>query len=119
MKIIVYYLVLLILIALLAGFLVQGTPDSMSMGQMISISVLLGVYVVAMSLVGEGKVVDERDMQHRYTSNRLALIAGTVILSAGVLVQLFNHALDYWLLAGLIAVNLVKIVSLIYSNYRH
>ena len=119
MKIIVYYLVLLILIALLTGFLVQGTSDSMSMEQMISVSVLLGIYVVAMSLVGEGKVVDERDSQHRYTSNRLALIAGTAILSIGVLVQLFDHALDYWLLAGLIAINLVKIVSLIYSNHRH
>ncbi|OGE88359.1 MAG: hypothetical protein A3J07_00995 [Candidatus Doudnabacteria bacterium RIFCSPLOWO2_02_FULL_49_13] len=119
MKIIIYYLVLLILIALLTGFLVQGTPDSMSMEQIISVSLLLGVYVVAISLVGEGKIIDERDMQHRYTSNRLALIAGTVILSIGVLVQLFNHALDYWLLAGLIAINLVKIVSLIYSNYRH
>ncbi|OGE90321.1 MAG: hypothetical protein A3E29_04505 [Candidatus Doudnabacteria bacterium RIFCSPHIGHO2_12_FULL_48_16] len=89
------------------------------MEQIISVSLLLGVYVVAISLVGEGKIIDERDMQHRYTSNRLALIAGTVILSIGVLVQLFNHALDYWLLAGLIAINLVKIVSLIYSNYRH
>src|SRR3989344_5355200 len=119
MKIIVYYLVLLVLIALIAGFLIQGDSDSMSMEQMISVSVFLGIYVVAMSLVGEGRMADERERQHRYTANRLALIAGTIILSAGVLVQLFNHALDYWLLAGLIAVNLVKIVSLIYSNYRH
>ena len=118
MKIIVYYLVLLILIALITGFLLQGDSDSMSMQQMISVSVFLGIYVVAMSLVGEGKMVDERELQHRYTSNRLALITGTIILSAGILVQLFNHKLDYWLLAGLIGINLVKIVSLIYSNYR-
>lgn len=118
MKIIVYYLVLLVLIALIAGFLIQGDSDSMSMEQMISVSVFLGIYVVAMSLVGEGKTIDERDLQHRYTSNRLALIAGTTVLSIGVLVQLFNHTLDYWLLAGLIAINLIKIISLIYSNYR-
>ncbi len=119
MKIIVYYLALLILIALITGFLLQADSDSMSMEQMISVSVLLGVYVVAMSLVGEGKVVDERESQHRYTSNRLALLAGTVVLSVGVLVQLFTHTLDYWLLAGLITINLVKIISLIYSNYKH
>lgn len=119
MKITVYYLVLLVLIALITGFLMQGDANSMSMEQMISVSVFLGIYVVAMSLVGEGKVTDERDLQHRYTSNRMALIAGTTIMSVGVLVQIFNHSLDYWLLAGLIAVNLIKILSLIYSNYRH
>ena len=119
MRIIVYYIVLLILIALITGFLVQANSDSMSMEQMISVSVLLGIYVVAMSLVGEGKVADERELQHRYLSNRFALVAGTIVLSAGALVQLFTHTLDYWLLAGLIAINLVKILSLIYSNYRH
>lgn len=119
MKIITYYLVLLVFIALITGFMVQGSPDSMSMQQMISVSVLLGIYVVGMSLVGEGKTEDERDLQHRYKSNRLALLAGTIVLSIGVLVQLFSHNLDYWLLAGLIAINLTKIMSLIYSNYRH
>ncbi len=119
MKIIRYYLALLVLIGLITGFLVQGSPDSMSMGQMVSVSVFLAIYVIVMSLVGEGKVADERELQHRYTSNRLALVAGTVVLSVGVLVQLFAHALDYWLLAGLIAINLVKIISLIYSNHRH
>lgn len=118
MKIIVYYFILLVLIGLIAGFLWQGDSNSMSMGQMISISVFLGGYAVAMSLVGEGKVADERDLQHRYTSNRLALIAGTIVISAGILFQLFNHKLDYWLLAGLIAINLIKIVSLIYSHFR-
>jgi hypothetical protein len=119
MRIIFYYLVLLVLIGLISGFLLQGDSNSMSMEQMISVSVFLGIYVVAMSLVGEGKIADERDMQHRYTSNRLALIAGTTVMSVGVLAQIFSHTLDYWLLAGLIAINLVKIVSLIYSNYRH
>ncbi len=118
MKIIIYYLALLVLIALISGFLIRGDSASMSMEQMISVSVFLGIYVVAMSLVGEGKVVDERESQHRYTSNRLALIAGTIVLSMGVLVQIFAHTLDYWLLAGLIAINLVKIVSLIYSTHR-
>ena len=119
MKIIVYYLTLLVLISLISGFLLQGDADSMSMEQMVSVSVLLGVYVVAMSLVGEGRLSDERELQHRYTSNRLALVAGTSVLSFGVLVQIFSHTLDYWLLAGLVAINLVKIISLIYSNYRH
>jgi hypothetical protein len=119
MKIVVYYLLLLIMIALITGFLLQDRQDSMSMEQMISVSVLLGIYTVAMSLVGEGKTADERALQHRYTSNRLGLLAGTVVLSVGVLVELFTHTLDYWLLAGLIMINLVKIISLIYLNYKN
>jgi len=118
MRIIACYLALMVLIGLITGFLTQGDADSMSMPQMISVSVLLGMFVVAISLVGEGKAADERDMQHRYTSNRLALMAGTAVLSAGVLVQVFTHTLDYWLLAGLVTTNLVRIASLIYSSHR-
>jgi len=118
MKIIIYYLLLLVFIALLTGFLIQGEADSMSMKKMLSVSVLLALYVVGMSLVGEGKTEDERALHHRYLSNRIALVSGTIFLSFGVLYQLFTHNLDVWLLAGLIVINLTKIISLIYSNYR-
>ncbi len=117
MKITVYYLILLIFIALLTGFLLQA--DDMSMPTMLSISVLLVIYVVAMSLVGEGKSMDEREEAHRYKASRIALIIGTIVMSVGVLYQLFTHNLDYWILAGLIGINLSKIISLIYSNYRN
>jgi hypothetical protein len=118
MKIIVYYLVLLVFIGILAGFLISPHPGGMSMPTMISISVLLGIYAVAMSLVGEGRSEDEREASHRYFANRMAMIAGMAVLSAGILYQIFTHRIDYWLLAGLIAINFVKIVSLIYSSYR-
>lgn len=52
-------------------------------------------------------------------ANRAALISGTIVLSLGVLYQLFiSHQLDYWLLLALMGINLSKIVSLIYLNYR-
>lgn len=89
------------------------------MATAISISSLIAIYAVLMSLVGEGKAVDERESAHRYASNRLALVAGTIILSGGVLYQLFTHNLDYWLLTALIGINLVKIISLVYSDYRN
>lgn len=118
MKIIIYYLFLLVFIALFSGWLLQSEPTSMSMGEMLSACFFLGLYAVAMSFVGEGKTVDERETFHRYVATRSALVAGTAVLSIGVLYQLFTHQLDYWLLAGLIAINLVKIISLIYSNYQ-
>lgn len=119
MKVIVYYLLLLILIVLTAGYLLSGQTDKMSMPQMLSASAVLMVYVVAISLVGETKNGDERDVLHRNLSNRYALISGTVIFSIGLIYQMFiTHALDWWLLAGLIIINLTKIISLIYLNYR-
>ena len=119
MKLIIYYLSLLVFIAIVAGFSLSQNGEAMGMSQMLGVSVALVLYTVAMSLVGEGTAEDERDQQHRFISNRVALVTGTIILSLGILYQLFiSHSLDYWLLIALIAINLSKIVSLIYLNYR-
>jgi hypothetical protein len=119
MKLILYYLSLLILIAIVTGFSISENGASMATSQMLGVSAALVLYTVAMSLIGEGPVTDERDRHHRYVSNRAAMIAGTVVFSTAIIYQLFiSHNLDYWLLVGLIAMNLTKIVSLIYLNYR-
>lgn len=122
MKIILYYLFLLIAIALITGFIVsQNSGDTMSMSKSMALSLsgLLALYTVAISLVGEGKSEDERDQAHRYIANRAGLIAGTTVLALGIIFQLFiTHRIDYWLLTGLITINLTKIVSLIWLNYK-
>lgn len=121
MKLILYYLSLLVFIAIVTGFLLSqnGNMDSMSTNQMLGVSAALVLYVVAMSLVGEGPAQDERDGHHRHLAHRSALIAGVVVLSLGILYQMFvSHQLDYWLLISLIIINLTKIVSLIYLNYQ-
>lgn len=121
MKLILYYLSLLLFLAVFTGFLISQNQAQATMGMttMLGIGVALGLYVVAMSLVGEGPQEDERETHHRRLANRTALITGTIILSAGVIYQLFiNHQLDYWLLLGLMGINLSKIISLIYLNYR-
>jgi len=119
MKIIIYYLLLLVFIALIGGFLLSGSSSEMGMAQMLGISAGLILYTVAVSLVGEKRAADEREVLHRNLSNRAGLIAGTIIFSIGLIYQLFvTHRLDYWLLTGLIVINLAKIVSLIYLNYK-
>lgn len=118
MKQLLYYLGLLIFIALLTGYTVAGQPDAMSTSQMVGISSALVLYVVVLSFIGEQKASDERELQHRFTASRIALIVGTAILSVGILYQLFTHQLDYWLLVALIGINVSKIISLIYLNYR-
>lgn len=120
MKIFIYYILLLALIGSLAKILIatNATDSSMSMQAMVSVSIFLVIYVIGVSLVGEGKTQDEREKMHRYSANRFALIIGTVILSAGIIYQLFNHNLDYWLIYGLIGINLSKIGNLIYQHYK-
>ena len=119
MKHIVYYLLLLLFVALIAGFLIFGRPDIMGMSQMLWAAAALIVYTVAMSFVGEGKNQDERQVLHKNLSNRAGLLAGTIVFSLGILYQLFiNHSVDYWLLAGLIIINLTKIISLIYLEIK-
>ena len=110
MKTIIYYLLLLVFIALVAGTLVTGQVDTMGMSQTIGISAALILYAIALSFVGEGKSLDEREVLHRNLSNRAGLIAGLAVLSIGIIVQLFYHRVDYWLLSGLIIINLTKII---------
>ena len=120
MKVTIYYILLLIGIALIAGYGLSGSSSgAMSMSQVFSICGFLALYTVALSFVGEGRVVDEREQTHRYLSNRTALIASTVVISLGIIIQLFvTHHLDFWLLGSLVVLNLTKIVSLIYFNYK-
>lgn len=121
MKLILYYLSLLIFLAVVTGFLISQNQAETTMGMstMLGIGMALGLYVIAMSLIGEGPQEDEREAYHRRMANRAAMIAGTVLLSIGVLYQLFVvHQLDYWLLIALMGINLSKIISLIYLNYR-
>ena len=119
MKNILYYLFLLIFIALVAGFLIMGRPDSMGMSQMLGVSAGLVLYTLAMIFVGEGTSLDERQILHRNISNRAGLIAGNIIFSLGIIYQMFIlHSVDWWLLAGLIVINLTKIISLIFLETK-
>ncbi len=118
MRNIVYYLLLLVFIALLSGYLLsQG--ESMAMAQIALASVLLAGYTVTLSLVGHGPATDERETRHRHLASRAALTAATAVLSLGVVVQLFLHRIDWWLLASLVAANLSKIVTLLYLDKKN
>ncbi|QQS60319.1 hypothetical protein IPN41_04390 [Candidatus Falkowbacteria bacterium] len=118
MKIIRYYFALLLFIVLFFVFLWYQNLNTMTMPMMIISCFLLVFYVITLSLVGEGKQTDERESHHRYIANRGALLAGTIVISLGILYQLFNHQLDYWLLASLVVINLVKISSFLYLEYK-
>ncbi len=121
MKLILYYLSLLVFLAVITGFLISqnSVTTQMNMTVMFTICAVLIAYTLAMSLVGEGPKEDERELYHRRIANRVALITGTSVLSIGIMFQfLAHHYVDYWLLGGLMSINLSKIISLIYLNYK-
>lgn len=119
LKIFIYYGLLLVLIGLIAAYLFFKPMDEMSMPAMISISMVLVLYSVLISLAGEIKSDDEREVLHRNLSNRVAMIAATLFISGGLIYQIFvTHHTDWWLLATIIIMNLTKITSLIYFHYK-
>ncbi len=119
LKIFIYYGMLLVLISLIAVYLFFKPMDEMSMPAMISICTVLVLYSVLISLAGEVRSEDEREIMHRNLSNRVATIAATLFISGGLIYQFFvNHHTDWWLLAAIISMNLTKIVSLIYFHYK-
>ncbi len=118
-KILIYYILLFILIALTAGYLLFEPMDKMSMPTIVSVCTFLAIYSICVSLVGETKCEDEREILHRNLSNRAATVAVTLFISGGLIYQIFIiHRIDWWLLATIIIINLTKITSLIYLNYK-
>lgn len=117
MKISTYYLALAGTV-LVGAILAYRPAPAMGMGTIISVTTLVGLIAIAILFVGENKAEDEREIQHRLRANRLALVAGSVVLALGIAYQLFNHTLDYSLIAALLTINVVKISSLIYSHYN-
>lgn len=119
MKNILYYLLLLVLIALTGGYMFSFHNQPMSMPEMLGICTILVIYTVGICFVGEGTNLDERDILHRNIANRFGLITGNIIFSLGLIYQIFiSHSLDFWLLAGLIGINLTKLISLIYLENK-
>lgn len=119
LKILVYYMLLLVLIGLIAVYLFFRPMDAMSMPTLISICTLLVLYSVFISLAGETKCEDEREVLHRNLSNRMATITSTLFISSGLIYQIFvTHHIDWWLLATIITINITKITGLIYFYYK-
>ncbi|MBP6859149.1 MAG: hypothetical protein KBC69_00795 [Candidatus Magasanikbacteria bacterium] len=119
LKILIYYILLLVLIASITGYLLFKPMDEMSMPALISACTFLVLYSIFISLAGETKCEDEREILHRNLSNRVATIAATLFISGGLIYQIFViHHIDWWLLITLIIINLTKITSLIYFHYK-
>jgi hypothetical protein len=88
-------------------------PDMMVVGMLVVALVLFGVFA---SFILREEERDERDAQHRTLAGRNAFLIGAAILSLGIGVEGYRHAVDPWLVVALIAMLLTKIATRIWSD---
>ncbi len=83
---------------------------------MCMLAIALALFGVFASFVVRERSFDERDDQHRSLAGRNAFLAGTGMLTLGIVVQGYHHTVDPWLVVTLIVMVLVKIATRIWSD---
>lgn len=80
------------------------------------LAVALGLFGVFASFILRESTVDERDSQHRTFAGRNAFLAGSGVLTLGIVVQGYAHSVDPWLVVALIVMIVVKIGTRMWSD---
>lgn len=88
-------------------------PDMMVMCML---AVALGLFGIFASFILRETVIDEREGQHRTLAGRNAFLAGAGVLTLGIVVQGYTHAVDPWLVVALIVMVVVKIGTRMWSD---
>lgn len=112
-KEIITALVLIILAIVLLNPFDLWMTDAMLM---VFLAVTLVVFGIFASFVLREKVSDERDGLHRMLAGRTAFLAGATVLMVGIIVQAHEHAVDIWLVLGLVVMILAKIGAIMWSD---
>jgi len=81
-----------------------------------SITILILLFVSFSIFVWKDKPADEREEVHQSFAGRVAFLSGTALMIIGVVVQSFNHAIDFWLVLALIVMIISKLIALRYSE---
>ncbi len=87
--------------------------------QMVLLCVLAAAVAVYAGLVFREKPADERESLHLYKASRIAYLAGTVALTAVIVVQDILHRLDPWVPAVLGVMIVTKLIALLYARYKN
>ncbi len=78
------------------------------MGEMLTLLIATVLLLVWVSFVVSEKAIDEREMQLKTQSGRVAYLAGIAVLMLALLVQGFAHAIDPWIPVALLIMVLAK-----------
>ncbi len=88
-------------------------PDMMVMCML---AIALGLFGIFASFILRENAVDERDGVHRTLAGRNAFLAGSGVLTLGIVVQGYGHAVDPWLVTTLIVMVVVKMATRVWSD---
>jgi hypothetical protein len=88
-------------------------PDMMVMAML---AITIGLFGVFASFVLRERVFDERDALHRTLAGRNAFLAGSGVLTLGIVIQGHTHSVDPWLVIALVAMIVVKIFTRVWSD---
>ncbi|MBP6979870.1 hypothetical protein KBB41_02395 [Candidatus Curtissbacteria bacterium] len=97
-------------------------PTKLLMPVSVNLMLILCLVLVFLAFVGliwKEKSVDERDGLHIQKSGRLSFLVGSTVLVIGVVVQSYRHEIDPWLIYGLTAMILTKLVARIFHNFKN
>ena len=88
-------------------------PDMMVMCMLAITLALFGIFA---SFILRERSVDEREDQHKSLAGRNAFLAGSGILTLGIVVQGYTHTVDPWLVLTLIGMVAVKLITRHWSD---
>ncbi len=106
-------------IALIAIAILLLNPFHFWMPNMMVMSMLaitLGLFGLFASFILRETMIDEREGQHRTLAGRNAFLAGSGVLTLGIVIQGYTHTVDPWLVVALIVMIVVKIGTRIWSD---
>jgi uncharacterized membrane protein YiaA len=105
--------ILLVVFFILLNPFAWWMPDMMVMSLLFVALVLFGLFA---AFILQEKAVDEREQQHRVTAGRVAFIAGTLILTIGIMIQSLTHQVDPWLVIAFVVMVIAKLGTRTYID---
>lgn len=78
---------------------------------MCMLAITLGLFGIFASFILREKSVDEREDHHKTIAGRNAFLAGSGVLTLGIVIQGYAHTVDPWLVIALVVMVTAKIVT--------
>ncbi len=82
-------------------------------------AIILVTFLVFAAFIWNEQSRDERENLHKLIVGRIAFLAGSGVLVAGIIVQTMKHSIDPWMVFALGTMVLVKIISSVYLRLKN
>ena len=109
-------LILIILLVLFLNPFGFWMPNTLFMMMILT---LIVVFTAFASFIWKENQRDEREGLHIMIAGRIAFLAGAALLVIGIIVQSFDHKIDFWLVLTLGTMILAKIIGRIYGGMKY